>query len=353
MKQHYKVLGIMSGTSLDGLDFCLVEFNQKGKQWNYKIVACETVAYTENWTKKLTAASATSSLELCQLDYEYGKLIGKEAFRFLNKHNEAADLIASHGHTVHHQPKKGFTLQIGHGGAIAAETKQLIVSDLRSQDVALGGEGAPLVPLGDHDLFSSYKACLNIGGITNVSYQKDSKRIACDIAPSNLILNKLSEVHFSKPFDKNGNLSREGSLDETLLAELNAWSYYKKTSPKSLGREDIFPDFYRKLGQSQKPPKDIMHTFCKHWGKQVSALLLKEEVNENVLITGGGAKNSFLLECLDPRINYFLPEVDLIDFKEALIFAYLGLKRSLNEINVLSSVTGATNDHSAGAIYKG
>ena len=353
MKQHYKVLGIMSGTSLDGLDLCLVEFNQKGKQWKYEIVACETISYTKKWTAHLTNATKFSSAKLCQLDHEYGKLIGREVKAFLKKNHQEVDLIASHGHTVYHQPKKGFTLQIGNGAAIAAETNCVIVSDFRSQDVALGGQGAPLVPLGDRDLFMQHEACLNIGGITNVSFQSNGKRIALDIAPSNLILNKLSETFFSLTYDKDGELSRKGVLRQNLIEQLDSWPYYRQPHPKSLGQEDIFPAFFNLLNSDQYSPIDLMHTFCKHWGKQVSKLLLKEGVSDNVLITGGGAKNKFLLECLDPKINYHLPEENLIDFKEALIFAYLGLKRSLNEINVLSSVTGATQDHSAGAIYMG
>lgn len=339
----------MSGTSLDGLDICHAQFYQKNKQWNYEIVDAKTFQYSKDWLNRLQKSHLLNAEELTRLDFDFGYYLGEICNSFLNE--KKVDLIASHGHTVFHNPYKRYTLQIGHGACIASITNHKVVSDFRSQDVALGGQGAPLVPFGDQMLFNEYDACLNIGGITNISFLKDNERIAFDIAPSNLILNQLCADYFNLPFDDKGRLAKSGKLNDALFNQLNEWSYYTKEAPKSLGREDIFPSYFSKLKEFNCAPEDKLHTFCEHWAFQVNETLEKFNLSQNVLVTGGGAKNDFLIDILKTYCQIKLPNNHLIDFKEALIFAFLGLMRELGIENSYKSVTGASKNHCSGAVY--
>lgn len=339
----------MSGTSLDGLDICLAKFEKQNSVWEFEILQAETVPYSEKWESQLRNSIHLSAEELLELHSEYGFFLGKAVKNFIKKHSlKNIDVIASHGHTVFHQPKKKFTLQIGDGRAIKIETSLPVVYDFRSQDVLMGGNGAPLVPIGDEFLFAEYDACLNLGGFSNISLKLNGKRIAFDIAPVNIVLNKLAQ-DFNQNFDINGDLAKQGKIDTELLNKLNSLDFYSQSHPKSLGiewcNENIFPLF------EGLDSKDILATFTEHTAEQISMVLNQYQL-QKVLFTGGGTYNSYLIEKIKEKTNseIIIPEKEIIDFKEALIFAFMGVLRINNEINILSSATGSSHDHSSGVV---
>lgn len=345
----FTAIGLMSGTSLDGLDICLVEFEKDNSVWQFKILKAETIPYSTAWENKLRNSIHLSSEELLALNSEYGFYLGETVKNFITKHNITnINVIASHGHTVFHQPSKKFTLQIGDGRAIKIVTELPVIYDFRSQDVLLGGNGAPLVPIGDEILFSEYDACLNLGGFSNISLKLNNQRIAFDICPVNIILNKLSEK-FNKKFDENGDLARKGNINNSLLEKLNALDFYTLAHPKSLGIEwcnqNIYPLF------AEIDPLDIIATVTEHAAIQISNIFNQFKL-KNALLTGGGTFNTYLIEKIKTKTSteIIIPEKKIINFKEALIFAFMGVLRLNNEINVLSSATGSSQDHSSGII---
>lgn len=342
-------IGLMSGTSLDGLDICFAQFLKEDSGWKFTILKAETVSYPEVLENQLRNAIHLSSQNLLALHSEYGFYLGKEVKKFFSKNNiEKVDLIASHGHTVFHQPDRKFTLQIGDGRAIKLETGLPVVCDFRSQDVLMGGNGAPLVPIGDEFLFSEYDACVNLGGFSNISFKINNARIAFDICPVNIVLNQFAQIA-GKKFDENGNLAQKGSVDHLLLKKLNDIDFYSLAYPKSLGIEfcnaEIFPLF------CEKDYLDVLATYTEHAAHQISKILNKYKLKK-VLFTGGGTYNSFLIERIKIKTSsqIVIPEKEIIDFKEALIFAFMGVLRYRNEINILSSATGSLCDHSSGIL---
>ncbi|RIH67037.1 anhydro-N-acetylmuramic acid kinase [Mariniphaga sediminis] len=353
MKPHsgnkYRVIGIMSGTSLDGIDLAVVDFSYKQNRWNFSIISAETAQYSGEWYQKLKNAPELPGEKLVALHNEYGRFIGQEANRFLRQNNLVVELIASHGHTVFHQPENGFTFQAGSGASVAAETGITTVADFRSTDVALGGHGAPLVPVGDKLLFPEYDYCLNLGGFANISFEQNEKRVAFDICPINFILNDLAEK-LGLPFDKNGNLGRAGNTDEKLLRQLNQLDFYSQSSPKSLGREWMNEYFLPVINSYQIPIADKLRTVYEHIALQISGTV---PGSGKMLVTGGGTFNSFLMECIKThsKAEITIPTDQLIHFKEAIVFAFLGLLRFLGQINCYASVTGSRKDSSSGIIY--
>jgi anhydro-N-acetylmuramic acid kinase len=359
MTQHsqrkYTVVGLMSGTSLDGLDCCCVEFTHVDSAWTYQLLAAETLPYTAFWQNELTHAENLSGRALMRLHSAYGHYLGECVCQFLQGHQlPSPALIASHGHTIFHEPQHAMTFQLGSGAAIAAQTNLPVVADFRSLDVALGGQGAPLVPIGDQFLFGDYAACLNLGGIANISFQDKQKRIAFDCCACNMILNYYSEK-LGQPFDAAGAWAREGNLHENILTQLQAVPYYAKPFPKSLGKENVWTEILPLLEQANMDERDCLRTFTEHIALQLAHVFQQIPNQENgVLITGGGAYNTFLLERLNVHANVkqIIPAKQTIEFKEALIFAWLGLARTLGLTNTLSSVTGARGDSSGGAMYQ-
>lgn len=344
----FHAIGLMSGTSLDGLDICFVRF-EKAYSWSFNIIKAETVSYSETLCDRLKNAINLPAEELLELHSAYGFFLGQTVKSFIEKHQlKNIDLIASHGHTVYHQPQKKFTLQIGDGRAIKLETGIPVVYDFRSQDVLMGGNGAPLVPIGDELLFSEYDACLNLGGFSNISLQYEGKRIAFDIAPVNIILNKLAQ-DLGKNFDESGNLARKGIIHKELLSSLNSLEFYHQTHPKSLGVEwcnvNIFP-LLENLNTL-----DALATITEHAAYQIAEIINKSQLR-NVLFTGGGTYNNYLIEKIrnKTKAEIIIPEKEIIDFKEALIFALMGILRLNNEINILASATGSNADHCSGII---
>ncbi|MEX0981408.1 MAG: anhydro-N-acetylmuramic acid kinase [Bacteroidales bacterium] len=350
----YLVLGLMSGTSMDGLDLALCRFSNDVNRISYELVAAETTPYPYHLKEKLEDALSISTQDLHELDQELGAFYAEQILKFNKKQNYAPDLIASHGHTVLHQPDKGITLQIGDGDAIAQKTQITVVSDFRLQDVSKGGQGAPLVPVGDRDLFGEYTFCLNLGGIANVSFNLDGKRIACDISPCNMALNTIT-AWIGIEYDNHGKLASKGKVNPSLLLRLNAIEYYGCMPPKSLGKEWFMWQFLPEIRDGQLPVEDTLCTVNEHIADQVSGLINQfYKGDSRVLVTGGGAYNNHLIGRIKNkcRAELVIPCKELISFKEAIVFAYLGLLRVKNEINVLASVTGADSDTSAGIINR-
>ena len=342
----------MSGTSLDGLDMVCASFLQEAGAWHYRILAAETVAYPEAWRQRLSALVQADGAELAKAHAEFGRYSGRCVAGFIMRNHLEPLLVASHGHTVFHQPEKGFTLQIGDGGALAAECGLPVVSDFRVQDVAMGGQGAPLVPIGDELLFPAYDGCLNIGGISNISFREGGRRVAFDIAPANQVFNFLAGKK-GLAFDRDGALAAAGQVDPVLLERLNGLDYYRMTYPKSLGREWVDAELLPLLEASELPVADKMATAVEHAAFQIAKVCHEHQLR-SVLLTGGGAKNRYLRErmaALAPDTQFTLPGEEIVDYKEALIFAFLGLLRWLGLPNCLQSVTGATRDHCAGAVW--
>ena len=348
-KNNYNVLGVMSGTSLDGIDLAHLSFSFEEK-WNYEINRAQTMPYSDKWKEKLASGIKLDEDNLHQLDQEYTYFLGACINEFLNRHQiSELDAICSHGHTIKHEPDKGFTVQIGNLPELARITGHKVVCDFRVQDVALGGQGAPLVPVGDHLLFSDFDQCLNLGGFANISLQKENTRVAFDICPVNTVLNHLSEkLGFS--YDKDGALAREGALNEKLLQQLNDLRFYELQPPKCLGSEWV-RDFIMPL-VDEIEPSSALKTFCIHVSEQIAAVLSGK--GNSVLVTGGGAFNKYLIEEIRERstCKVVLPTPDIINYKEALIFGFLGVLKLRGEINVLSAVTGALRDHSSGFIHE-
>ncbi|ASK30097.1 anhydro-N-acetylmuramic acid kinase [Chryseobacterium sp. T16E-39] len=343
-----RAIGLMSGTSLDGLDICFVQF-EKQQEWSFQILKAKTIPYPKHWKDQLRNSIYLSPEELLELNAEYGFYLGKSIHQFIQSHQlKNIDLISSHGHTVFHQPQKKFTLQIGDGRAIKLETGLPVIYDFRSQDVLMGGNGAPLVPIGDELLFPQYDACINLGGFSNISLKSNSKRVAFDIVPVNIILNQLVQK-FGKEYDKNGELAKEGKVHDQLLNHLSALQFYRLPYPKSLGiewcNENIFPSF------ENIETLDLLATFTEHIAQQISQVINENKL-ENILFTGGGTHNTYLIEKIKSKTKgeIVIPERQIIDYKEALIFAFIGILRLNNEVNVLASATGSFRDHSSGII---
>ena len=344
----------MSGTSLDGVDLCLCEFSKSHEQWNYKITKSHTYPYPKELEDKLVFNSNLGAMELLNLDHHLGEYFGELVLRFLNDFSvekQNVRLISSHGHTLYHRPTEGITLQIGNGPELFAKTGIPVVCDFRKQDVAFNGQGAPLVPIGDKYLFGDYDACMNLGGFANISFEKDGERLAFDIAPVNFVMNRLAQK-LGSPYDNDGAFARKGTLNKDLLNDLNAIDYYTQLIPKSLGAEWVWEVFNPLLWQYSESPENLLRTIAEHISTQIANTLNSNNLQQ-CLVTGGGAYNEFLIEKIEEKsqCQIILPEKELIENKEALIFAFMGLLRMRGETNVLKSVTGARRDHSSGVTY--
>lgn len=350
----YNVIGVMSGTSLDGLDlaYCTFQLTNK-REWNFTINTAITINYSSELLQKLKKATTFNGLDLMLLHNELGDFIGLSINNFIQKNNinrTTIDAISSHGHTIFHQVDKKLTTQIGNGANISSLTKLPVICDFRTADVALGGQGAPLVPIGDQLLFAEYDFCINLGGIANISYQENNQRVAYDICPVNIVMNKLA-LELDQPYDKNGDFAKSGIIHKHLLLQLNQVDYYKKSPPKSLGIENITQSIFPILDSFNISNEDKLATFVEHISIQIANTLT---ANKKVFITGGGTFNSYLIERIENnyRSKIIIPPPQLIDFKEALIFAFLGVLRLRKEINCLKSVTGASQDNIGGCIYQ-
>lgn len=338
---------------MDGLDLALVDFFFKNRKWKFKIVRCSTVPYNINLIKKLAGASDLSGWELAQLDVEFGKYIAEKAIDFISGIAKKPLFIAIHGQTVFHKPPDGVTYQLGHGAPINALTQLPVICDFRSVDVALGGQGAPLVPMGELHLFPENKIFVNLGGIANISCHYSSNNIlAYDVAACNILTNFLAHKT-NKSYDKKGEIAAKGRLLPGLLKKLNNFPYFKLQPPKSLHRDTIEQNYFQLFEDIDNEIEDLMATVVEHISHQIAISINTMEINSDVLVTGGGAYNEFLIEKLRAKSkkNIIVPKPPIIEFKEAVIFAFLGILRLLNTPNCLASVTGAPINSINGSIY--
>ncbi len=357
MTNSYRIIGLMSGTSMDGIDLAYTTFSQSEQNsWRHETIAVKTFSYTDNLLKVLKDSVGYSSTELSSLDKHLGSYFGHLINHFIDEFEidkSEVDAIASHGHTIFHQPDNGFTLQIGCGSTIASLTDIKVINDFRTKDVINGGQGAPLAPIGDTLLFADRAdAFLNIGGFANVCINTDSV-IAFDIGPGNLPMNEICQEDFNRPFDKNGEIAQSGKLLPRIFEILNTLDYYSVPPPKSMGTEWL-EEHFRPLitSYSSVNPADLLHTVASHIAYQISTNLNEFGV-KSVLITGGGANNNFLIEKIKENFNgeVIIPNQELIDFKEAIIFGFLGALYLAGQSNTIPSVTGAKKAVRGGVLH--
>lgn len=348
MINDYHIIGLMSGTSLDGLDMAYCRFT-KQTEWSFGLLATQSIAYSEEMRQRLRTAHLLNAAELMTLDHDLGVLHGFLVKQFIEDHRLSPDYISSHGHTIVHDPKAGYTLQIGNPNDIAVITGVSVIADFRRMDVANGGQGAPLVPIGDEKLFHEFDACLNLGGIANVSFRAAGRRVAFDISLCNILFNALAERE-GLGFDDGGNMARQGSVLQDVWNDWNGLSYFKVQYPKSLGRE-FFESHFKHVVTSDVSTKNLMRTALEHVAYQIAQVIGSSGVKE-VLVTGGGAKNTFLIERIRDQVDakITVPNDNIVDFKEAIVFGFLGALKVANEPNALASVTGAKSDTVVGII---
>jgi anhydro-N-acetylmuramic acid kinase len=361
----YRAIGLMSGSSLDGLDIVFAEFNESAGSWNFEIKAADCYPYPDDWKNRLQHATELSALDYQLLHVDYGHYLGNEVLRFMeeNSLHFQVGLIASHGHTTFHVPSRKMTAQLGDGAALAAETGLPVISDLRAMDLAFGGQGAPIVPIGEKLLLKDYSLFLNLGGIANISFNLPGRYIAFDICAANRVLNLIA-AEKGKDYDEGGNIASQGNINEGLLNQLNALSYYDESPPKSLansfGTDNVFP----LVKSFRLSTEDAMRTYVEHIVLQIersikdSGWVAIDDASAKLLVTGGGAFNHFLIErlrkaLLAHKIEVVIPNADLIQYKEALIMGLIGVLRWRQENTTMSSVTGAARDSIGGAVWIG
>lgn len=351
MKKTYYVIGLMSGTSLDGLDIAYCELKLDDGTWGFDILEAETVNYPKEWRQRLQQAPTLDGLGLTLLNTSYGHWIGQTVRQFIERHHISPVLIASHGHTVFHQPMDKMTLQIGSGAAIAVETGITTVSDFRSLNVALGGQGAPLVPIGDMLLFGEYDACVNLGGFANISMNSEKGRTAFDICPVNIVLNYLAEK-VGKPYDPSGSIAAGGAFNQALFGKLENLDYYTLEGPRSLGREWVEKEIIPLMGECGLTVPDQLNTYTHHAAVQIAKTLPRKS-GSKAIFTGGGTYNTHLMSMISERstCKTVIPSDKVIAYKEALVFALLGVLRMEGMNNCLAEATGAPCDCSSGAVH--
>ena len=351
IKDEYNVIGVMSGTSLDGIDLVYAKFCLN-ETWSFEIVHAETVEYPSNWYEALKELVNTPIEELKAIDTNYTEYLAKVIKNFIIKYQiKNIDAICSHGHTALHQPENKLTYQIGNRPFLAELIKETVVCDFRVQDVELGGQGAPLVPIGDELLFSEFDFCLNLGGFANVSTNFNRNRIAYDICPVNIVLNHYIRK-LGLNYDDEGKIASEGMISVKLLNQLNAIEFYKETYPKSLGLEWVNNTVFPLIDTFKLEIQDVLKTFVEHIAIQIASEINKKNTG-SVLITGGGVYNIYLMDRIEAHSiqKIIVPKNEVVEFKEAVIFGFLGVQKLRNEVNCLSSVTGAIKDHSSGKIF--
>ncbi|XHP72458.1 Anhydro-N-acetylmuramic acid kinase [Arenibacter antarcticus] len=346
----------MSGTSLDGLDLAYCHIWKTPTGWDFDLKETLSIPYSTTLKEKLKNAIFLPAEELLQFHNSYGTWLGKQSKEFIDAHNLEVDFIGSHGHTTHHQPQKGFTFQIGSGQHLANESGTKVICDFRTNDVALGGQGAPLVPIGDRLFFGQYDFCLNLGGISNISFEREGERFAYDIGLANMILNHITQKT-NLDYDKDGAIARTGSVNQQMLETLNHLEFYKLPFPKSIGFEWFVEKVIPIVDATQDSMKNLLHTCIHHICDQISTQveLQKNKTNNTLFVTGGGALNGFLMETLQEKLTdktrVIQPSKTLVEFKEALVFALMAALRQEVANNCLRSVTGAKRDSSGGVIF--
>lgn len=351
-KKSWNGIGMMSGTSLDGIDLVYCHFEKKEDRWDYNVLKAKTFPYEASLCQRLADAVQSTALEYAKLNVELGELVARHINEWLDDSDPKPDFIASHGHTIFHQPEIGLTTQIGSGAVIAAQTGITTICDFRTTDVALHGQGAPLVPIGDELLFNQYDACLNLGGFSNISFHENGQRIAFDISPCNMALNHVAH-RANLAYDPNGSMAQSGSCISSLLQTLDNLDFYQQSHPKSLAKEWFDATFLPKVLPylDTHSLQDCMRTLVEHISNQITTSIPFQK--GKMLVTGGGAFNTFLIQRLQEKWpgEVIVPDPLTINYKEAIVFAFLGLLRLQSSNNCLKSVTGAISDNCGGAIY--
>ncbi len=356
-KNTYNIIGVMSGTSIDGLDLAYCAFERdESHGMQYSILQAETIPYSDQWISRLTNLSDQSAEVFAKTDVYYGHLIGQEVNSFITRHklNGQVDFVSSHGQTIFHNPQKSYTVQIGHGSAIAKECGLPVVNDLRTTDMAYGGQGAPIVPVGERDLFPDYRVFINLGGITNIQFHGEAIE-GYDVCSANILLDRLANL-INLQFDQNGHKARQGQVNAVLLHKLNSLAYFAKNRPKTLHADDVIRESMPLILSMGLSVEDSLSTVVEHIAEKINLALEEQNVPEGeaILVTGGGAFNSYLMERIQMKSQqqFVIPDDDnIIKFKEALIMAYMGLLRWEGKPNVIHTVTGATKDTCNGCIY--
>ncbi|XOV92460.1 MAG: anhydro-N-acetylmuramic acid kinase [Bacteroidota bacterium] len=348
---QYHVIGIMSGSSLDGVDFCHATLTH-GAEWTFRILSTYTKEIPEDLKDSLRKSDQLSGHDLNLLDITYGEWIGQQLKEFMPK-DTPVDVVGFHGHTVFHEPNQKLSLQLGNGQMISQISGLEIVDDFRTKDLLLGGQGAPLVPKGDLSLFPEYQGWVNLGGIANVTIKKNEKIHAWDIAPCNQVLNFFAQK-LGAPFDKGGRLAEKGSLDISWLEKIQGLSYFKLQPPKAMSNQWVVEQLLKEEGVDAG---NALHSFVEFLSDEIaqsiSQFLSKDD---RVFFTGGGAHNKYLMSKISEKltrngIQIVIPSSEIIDHKEALIFGFLGILRKLNLPNTLGIATGASHDTIAGVLH--
>lgn len=351
-KRDYHVLGLMSGTSCDGLDLAYCRFRWLSNHWVFDIIDAKTIGYSDEQRKELQDLSESPAMKLIEADRRWGTWMGEQVAAWAKEHPDCPiDFVASHGHTVFHQPQLGFSFQIGLPANLAVAAQLPVIGDFRSTDIAYGGQGAPLVPVGDAMLFFEYAFCLNLGGFANISYEINGERLAFDVCPLNLPLNLLAN-RLGFEFDENGRNARLGQVNQDLLSKLNDLSYYQEPPPKSLGKEWLEAEFIPVLKLFPIPVVDMLATVVEHAAIQIARIV--NGWRGTVLVTGGGAYHGLLIErlrAMSGDIDWVIPDDKLIQFKEAMVFAFLGVLRWEMQVNALHSSTGAMRSSTGGGLF--
>ncbi len=361
----YNVIGLMSGSSLDGLDICFAQIEETRGKWTAQILNADCYAYEENWTQKLQHARQLSVPDFLKLHTEYGRYTGELVHRFIaaNELQHKVHFVASHGHTILHEPDAHTSFQLGDGASIAAVLGLPVINDLRALDVALGGQGAPIVPIGDKLLFGDYDLLLNIGGIANISIRKeDNQYIGFDICVANQALNFLAQK-MGKAYDEGGTIASSGKVLEEELAKLFNNDFLEKTAPKSLSNEGAMDMVKAFVDNEEYGLADRMNTIVQFIAEQICRSIIQNLPIENLahrklLATGGGAFNSYLMQVLSNKlatldIELTIPEAQIVSYKEALVMALIGTLRWREETNTIASQTGASKDSVGGAFWIG
>ncbi len=350
----YRAVGVMTGTSLDGIDLACCRFRVVGDEYEYELEKALTLPMDEHWRSRIYHLPNQQAETFAKTHIYFGHFLGQAIRDFISDLEAAPDFVACHGQTIFHQPHKSFTFQIGDGETIASYLPCPLVTNFRNKDVALKGEGAPLVPLGEQYLFRNHRLFLNLGGICNLTWQG----LAFDVTACNLVLNAIFRQFFEGDFDGDGQVAAAGQQDSELAHALDSLAYYRIPPPKSLGWEWVQAEMLPAITRSRALPEDLLHTTVRHIAGQIARAVHKLQTGpQTMMVTGGGRYHQYLMACLEESLGPMNVRIDthtsqdIVDFKEAIIFAFLGLRLMESKPTTLASVTGASQDVVAGSIH--
>jgi anhydro-N-acetylmuramic acid kinase len=349
------ILGAMSGSSLDGLDLAICSFTD---QSIFTIHNSTTIELPLDLRTKLKNFSTLNAFQIADLDAYFALFSAHSIRDFTNNWIGGISLVVSHGHTLYHNPANAVSWQIGNGGIIAAVTGIDTLCDLRVQDVALGGQGAPLAALVDLNLFKDYTGLLNLGGIANITINQSNTVYSWDISPCNQVFNHLAQKE-GKEFDKGGSIARSGKILMELIHKWQENTYFSQMPPKSMDNTWVKENYIKEIDKIDQPVKILMASFAEFVAIQLSKDLKSLDLNPGkILVTGGGAFNAHFISRLKVHLSPLnwvveVAEESLINYKEAMLMAYMGHRYINKKTNTISTATGAEKDLISGALYLG